>query len=286
MSGPKNRLVIGGVDVFDRFGLVIEDGYEIPIAKAKTYSVDIPGASGIIDMSEAMGDIAYENRTMSFILAKLGLQSPSEFEFIKTEFANFVNGRKFDYSISIDPGYVYSGRFLIDENYSSMHIGRIKISIDTDPYKLKETCIYRVNAAGGVTINLACGRKRVCPTIEVNHRALVSMDGRTWVLEPGTSRIRDLWLSGDTNIITIDTYPEYCVTYWTDYTGKTWADLAGKRWSEVGAGSQPLQEGGPWSDYAGKIWADLAGKRWVELMHPATPGDEYAAYIQFDWSDL
>lgn len=286
MRSPKNRIVIGGVDVFNEFDLVIEDGFELPLAKAKTYCIDVPGGNGTIDLTASHGDVVYENRTMVFTLAKLGAFLPSEFEAVKTRFANFLNGRRFDFAITIDPGYMYSGRFSVDDAYSTMHIGRIKVSVDAEPYKLRETCTYRVNAAGGVTINLACGRKRVCPTIEVNHRALVSMHGRTWVLEPGASRIRDLWLSGDPNIITIDTYPEYCVTYWTDYAGKTWADLAGKRWSEVGAGSQPLQEGSPWSDYVGKTWADLAGKRWVELMHPATPGDEYAAYIQFDWSDL
>ena len=255
----------------------------VPQPEAKTYQADIPGRDGMLDYTDAFGVIRYDNRTVTVEAYEIG-DIAARMEH-RRAICSDMHGKSCMLSLSTLDGYTFSGRCNVeyDEDGSQTVY---TLSFDCEPYKLKETCTYRVNAAGGVTINLACGRKRVCPTIEVNHRALVSMDGRTWVLEPGASRIRDLWISGDPNIVTIDTHPEYCVTYWTDYTGKTWDDLAGKRWSEVGAGSQPLQEGSPWTDYTGKTWADLAGKRWVELMHTATPGDEYAAYIQFDWSDL
>lgn len=286
MSGPKNRLVIGGVDVFDRFGLVIEDGYEIPIAKAKTYSVDIPGASGIIDMSEAMGDIAYENRTMSFILAKLGLQSPSEFEFIKTEFANFVNGRKFDYSISIDPGYVYSGRFLIDENYSSMHIGRIKISIDTDPYKLKETCTYRVNAAGGIVITLESGRMPVCPTFEFASESIVACGDVYAQMQPGSYKVNDLWLHEGINEIYLNSYLGDGNVAAERYQDDTIAMHADKRisdliWDGIRGAALIIED---WVDDTISIHAD---ERIIDTAHAvSTDTEEFAVYIQYPWKDL
>lgn len=286
MSGPKNRLVIGGVDVFDRFGLVIEDLYELPIARAKTYSVDVPAASGVIDLSEAMGDIAYENRTMSFILAKLGLRSPSEFEFIKTEFANFINGRKFDYSISIDPGYVYSGRFLIDENYSSMHIGRIKISIDTDPYKLKETCTYRVNAAGGIMIALESGRMPVCPTFEFASETIVACGDAYAQMQPGSYKVNDLWLHEGINEIYLNSYlGDGNVTaerYIDDIIGmhadKRISDLI---WDGIRGAALVIE------DWAFDTVSMHVDERVIDIAHAvSTDSEKFAVYIQYSWKDL
>lgn len=280
------RLVVGGVDLCERFGLYLTDESVTGPPPLKRYEVDVPGGDGTIDLTDALtGEPVYSNRECSFVL-RSEVASPSEFERIKTGLSNLLHGRRLDYGLTADPGYTYTGRFEVDEYYSKMRSGCIRLKVTADPYKLKETVTYRVNAAGGVTVDLPCGRRRVCPTIEVGRSALVSMGGRTWRLEPGASRIRDLWLSGEANEVTVDTYPGYCVTYWTDYAEKTWADLAGKRWSAIGAGGRPLQESPAWTDYAGKTWAGLAGKRWVELMHPAAPGDEYAAYIQYDWEDL
>ncbi|MEG1906853.1 MAG: hypothetical protein RR178_05245 [Gordonibacter sp.] len=200
--------------------------------------------------------------------------------------SNLFHGGEFDYVLPWDAGYTYHGLFTVESYLADAALGRLTVAVEADPYKLKETCIYRVKAAGGVTVSLPSGRRRVRPTIEVNRRALVSLGGHTWTLEPGASRVRDLWLTLGDNVITIDTYPGYCVTYWTGYTGQTWADLTGKRWSEIGAGDKPLQESPAWSDYAGQAWGHLSGKRWVEMMHPAEPGDEYAAFIQYNWEDL
>lgn len=286
MSGGGCRAVVGGVDLQERFGLVMTDESVLGPPPLKRCEVDVPGGDGSIDLSDALsGGPVYGNREHSLVL-RMEVGGPREFERVKTEVSNLLHGRRLRYELTCDPGYSYEGRFEVDEYYSRMRSGCVRLKVAADPYKLKERCAYRVNAAGGVTVNLLCGRMRACPTIEVARRALVSKDGTSWVLESGASRIRDLILSGDDNVVTIDTCPEYCMTYWTDYAGQTWFGLAGKRWSQIGAGGKPLQESPSWAGYAGRTWGDIAGARWVELMHPAAPGDEYAAYIQFEWKDL
>ncbi|MEG1827696.1 MAG: hypothetical protein RR218_10605, partial [Gordonibacter sp.] len=267
-----NEVIVDGIPLCATFGLILQSCSEGE-PEPKTYEVDVPGGNGSLDLTEALtGDVVFENRSFEFEFAFP--DGRSVLSGMLTRLRSFFHGRRLPFELSWDGGYEYAGRFSVSSTARiAKQAGTIVVSASVDPYKLKETCTYRVNAAGGVTVSLPSGRRRVRPIIEVHRRALVSMDGQTWVLEPGASRVRDLWLTLGDNVLTIDTYPGYCVTYWTDYTGRTWGHLAGKRWSEVGAGDKPLQESPAWSDYAGQAWGNLSGKRWVEMMHPAEPGD-------------
>lgn len=286
MRSPKNRIVIGGVDVFNEFGLVIEDGFELPLAKAKTYYIDVPGGNGIIDLTESHGDVVYENRTMVFTLAKLGAFLPSEFEAVKTRFANFLNGRRFDFAITIDPGYMYSGRFSVDDAYSTMHIGRIKVSVDAEPYKLRETCTYRVNAAGGIMITLESGRMPVCPTFEFASESIVACGDAYAQMQPGSYKVNDLWLHEGINEIYLNSYLGDGNVAAERYQDDTIAMHADKRISDL------IWEGVRGAALAIEDWAQdaislHAHERIIDTVHAVeTDTEEFAVYVSYDWKDL
>ena len=63
MPIQENTLVIDGTDLGDIFGLSVLDGSELPLPEPKTYTVDVPGSDGVIDLTEFAGDIAYQQRT-------------------------------------------------------------------------------------------------------------------------------------------------------------------------------------------------------------------------------
>ena len=70
------------------------------------------------------------------------------------------------------------------------------------------------------------------------------------------------------------------------YGGLSWVDLAGETWAAVAAGDTPPHASDTWAQHAGVTWESIGTKRWVELSHGAETGDEYAAYVQYDYQDL
>ena len=175
---PNNRLIVNGVDLSIRFQMVLIDGYTLDPPKPKTYSVDVPGGDGVIDLTEAlMGDTAYSNRKDSFTFLIINMKDERTFEERKTMVSNFLHGRAFDYKMTMDPEYTYHGRFSIDSyshsGFPSGILGSITISVDADPYKSKGKMVYKLNATGGKMFRLPSGRKRVHPIIEVTQPARV-----------------------------------------------------------------------------------------------------------------
>ena len=172
---PNNRLIVNGVDLSIRFQMVLLDGYTLEPPEPKTYTVDIPGGNGVIDLTEALtGDVAYKNRKQEFTFAVIDVKN---FEKVKTEVSNFLHGRAFDYTMTMDPGYTYHGRFSVDsyshEAYANGLLGQFKIKVDADPYKLKEHCAYRLNATGGKLYRFESGRRPVHPTIECTQPTII-----------------------------------------------------------------------------------------------------------------
>lgn len=286
----RNNLVIDGTDIGDEFGLVVLDGYELPEPEPKTYTIDVPGSDGVIDLTEYGGDVAYGQRTQTLTLCKSGLNARTA-QVLQTSLARLIQGRKKAFMLGVDSGWVYTGRFVLgtSEHTAGTSVWQWPLKITAEPYKTRidSPLTWLVNAAGGIEITLPVGRKRVCPTIEVQRRTLVTHSGKTWVLEAGASKIRDLWLTYGDNVITINTYPEYSIAKWVDI-GNTalWSSISQKLWSEVAAGSTPPQASDLWSDHTGIMWKSIGIKRWIELTHGAETGDEYAAYIQYDYQDI
>ena len=285
-----NTLTIDGHDLGD-MGLIVLDGFELPVPEPKTYLVDVPGSDGIIDLTEFAGDIAYQQRSQTFALMASGLTDRAA-QVLQTQLARLVHGRRKTFALGQDPGWTYAGRFALGtpSHDSGTTVWTWPLTVTADPYKTRDDSplTWRVNAAGGVWLDLPVGRRRVCPTIEVNRRALVTHGGKTWELMPGASRVRDLWLTAGGNPLLINTYPGYSIATWADVSAPypTWADSASRQWSELAAGDTPPQAPDLWSNHATETWADNATRRWVELSHGAEAGDEFAAYLQYDYQDL
>lgn len=293
MPIQKNNLVVDGHDLGDELGILVLDGYDIPLPEPKIYTVDVPGSDGVIDLTGFAGDVSYGQRAIALTLGAYGLIDHTA-QVLQSSLARLFHGRKKVFSFGQDPGWTYVGRFSIGaaSHDSNTDMWTWPITVTADPYKTRadSPLTWLINAAGGVELNLPVGRRRVCPTIQVQRTSLVSHGGRTWTLQPGASKIRDLWISADDGEIVINTEPEYSIASWADVAGTdgaaTWASIAGRRWSEVAAGGTPPQASDTWTQHTGVAWAALGSKRWVELSHGAEVEDEYAAYVKYDYQDL
>ena len=141
MSYPKNRLIVvdngNDIDLTTKFGLILLDGYTINPPPLKTYYVDVPGSDGKLDLTEALrGRASYDNRTMEFTFCVINVEN---IEAKKSELNKFLHGKRYDFKISMDPNYIYHGRFTITEySYGVYDVGKVLsliLSIDAEKKK-------------------------------------------------------------------------------------------------------------------------------------------------------
>lgn len=291
---PNNRLIVNGVDLSIRFRMVLLDGYTLEPPEPKTYTVDIPGGNGVIDLTEALtGDVAYKNRKQEFTFAVIDVKN---FEKVKTEVSNFLHGRAFDYTMTMDPGYTYHGRFSVDsyshEAYANGLLGQFKVTVDANPYKLKEHCTYKLNATGGKLYRFESGRRPVHPTVECTEPCFITFGTNGEQLIPaGTYRLNDILFKQGLNEVYLNTHKLYYV-HW-DEIGEsgnyqmTWSDSHSYRWDEIhNLGSSVIGAPKAWFDLAEHRWSDFSEKHWRELDYRLENKPEVNAYLTYDWEDL
>ena len=287
---PNNRLIVNGVDLSIRFQMVLLDGYTLEPPEPKTYTVDIPGGNGVIDLTEALtGDVAYKNRKQEFTFAVIDVKN---FEKVKTEVSNFLHGRAFDYTMTMDPGYTYHGRFSVDsyshEAYANGLLGQFKIKVDANPYKLKEHCAYRLNATGGKLYRFESGRRPVHPTVECTQPTWFTWNGKEQLVPAGTYRLNDIVFTNGLNELYVNSYKLWFVR-WADLKNQqlTWNDLIDKRWDDIQRIGGDVEDAPrSWSELFDKTWDSLSGKTWDQLNFGRKQLPESIVYLTYDWEDL
>lgn len=213
---PENRLIVNGVDLAVRYNMVLLDGYTLSPPEPKTTTVDIPGRDGVLDLTESLiGDVTYNNRSMTFTFLIVDLE---QFEVVKTKISNALHGRKFNFEMSMDPGYTYTGRFKIT---SYTHVatwnhgicGFIEVEIDAEPYKLKSHYVYNLNATGGAMFELPSGRKKVHPIVEINSPARIRFKNTVYRIGAGRFQLNDILFEEGINEIYINSYELFNLTW-------------------------------------------------------------------------
>ena len=117
---------------YNDFGLILES-QNIGTPKPKTYTVSVNGMNGELDLTEAFGEVKYNNRQLRFTFSCV--EELSKWETRKTDIANFIHGLKMKIITWSDPNYYYVGRCTVDEYNSSKALGTIVVSCNCEPYK-------------------------------------------------------------------------------------------------------------------------------------------------------
>lgn len=291
---PNNRLIVDGVDLSIRFQMVLLDGYTLSPPTPKTYTVDIPGGDGVIDLTQSLtGDVAYNNRSQQFTFMVV---NPDSFERVKTDVSNFLHGKEFDYQLTMDPGYTYHGRFTVEEYSSALYaypglVGAFSVSIDAEPYKSKGIKSYRLNATGGKLFRLESGRKPVHPIIECQQPTKVRFGNVITNVPVGTYRLNDVVFTQGYNDIYINSYQLYNIT-WNEVGESgahqmTWAEAAQYRWDDIQRLEGDVYDTPrEWAELRPYRWSELADKRWADIDYRTVTAPETSVYIQYEWKDL
>lgn len=176
---------------------------EIPLPNAKTSTIDIQGADGVLDLSEALtGDVVYDNRVVKLTFELLDLSSYYD---LISEISNYLHGRVVTFVLSKDDSYYYTGRASINSWECSKNKGKIVISVDCDPYKYEvdETKLMVSVSNETKTISLFNSRKKVCPLLDVNGDITLTVGDYEYVLTKGTHQLLNFTLLEGLNKVTI-----------------------------------------------------------------------------------
>lgn len=198
MKGVK----FGGLHSFYEWGLILSEK-EIGSPQPKTKIVDVEGADGVLDYTEAFGDVKYQNRQLSFKFHKANIV-PDGFLALFSVVQNALHGKKLQVILDDDPAHYYLGRVTINEWKSNKRVGEIVIEVDAEPYKLKvaETVVTQA-VTESAEITLTNSRKPVVPEITTTAAMTIVFGGYTAAVQAGTFRLPELQLQEGQNAVTV-----------------------------------------------------------------------------------
>lgn len=207
-NGIAKGVYFDNIHSFNDLNLIFA-GAEIPPATPKENYIAVPGADGSLDLTEALGEVKYNDRSgckFTFTMNPDGDLSDEAFEAKKTEISNLLNGTVRKITLDKDPDYYYLGRCTVNGYAQNKKIKQFVISAKVKPYKFKQTeTVIPVELTGAEqTVILSNSRKAVCPLITcTNDNTVISFNNSTVTLSAGTHKILDLVLVEGANTVTV-----------------------------------------------------------------------------------
>ena len=191
---------------------------EIPPAKPKTNYVDIAGGNGSVDLTEAHGEVKFEDRDCKFTFTMNPKYDLSDvaFEEKKTEVSNLVNGRHFKITLDKDSDYYYEGRCTVEDYLSDRRIRQIVVSAKVKPYKFKQNMTvlkYNLTTVQNV-VNIINSRKTVSPFFECSDdNTIIEFGNASFNLNAGTHKILDIQFKEGNNQLKVSGTGTLTITY-------------------------------------------------------------------------
>ena len=142
-AGITFATIFDNITLFEKFhtyqdwGFILVSRPDTGTPVPRTYKVEIPGADGDLDLTEATtGEVKYGNRQMNF---KLRAMIPlEEQEQLKSDIYNAIHGRKMAIYLDEDPDHYYTGRVEVKSFKRSCCKVDMEITVDAEPFKIDE----------------------------------------------------------------------------------------------------------------------------------------------------
>jgi len=116
------------------WGLLLKTTPEITAPAPKTHYVDIPGAHGAMDLTEALtGKVQYKNRKMTLeFVTKAGREDWSA---IFSDILNELHGQLKEIALDDDPMHTYKGRVTVGDPERDGKLVVVKMTAEVEPFK-------------------------------------------------------------------------------------------------------------------------------------------------------
>ena len=193
----------------DDLGLILQT-VNMPMPEPKTAAVEIPGADGVLDLTDYFGDTRYNNRTITMVFtdkAPYKQRYPNQ-----TVGANALHGKSMKICFDEDPLYYYQGRISVQEYAPQGATRTVTITADCEPYKylvdegaepwkwdpfsfIDGIIRYygEITVSGLTPVQIVGGYKAVHPIITCDSAMTVRLDdGATVQLKAGVQKVYNI----------------------------------------------------------------------------------------------
>lgn len=186
------------MSAYDDWNIVLTKS-EIPFPDAKTSTVDIKGADGVLDLSDVHGEIKYENRKIKITFELLDDTNYTE---LISRIGAYLHGKMVTIQFTNDSLYYYKGRASINKWECVKRKGEIVVAIDCEPYKYRiDENIINVDVHGEQTIILTNERQRVYPTLSVQGNVTMLWNDTVYEMSDGIYKLLTFYLVEGDNVI-------------------------------------------------------------------------------------
>lgn len=199
-----DKLYLNGVDIQSQYGLWL-NWRVLSAPKPQLDYQLIPGKHGSIDLSEALGDVYYDDRTIKIDMTHLDGDWYADYESFVSDYHGKVAQIKFEN----DPDWYWYGRIVVSDYSAKSH--RMTVNAIVHPFKfaISETVITKeVTAATeqtAHTVELTNGRMTVTPKVTVEgstNGVHLKWGDMTAVVSNGSSYVTGLTLNkGTLNVL-------------------------------------------------------------------------------------
>lgn len=200
----ETGVFFGNIHSFHDLGLVLAPFTPTP-AKPKENFIDIPGGDGSLDLTEAHGEVKYNDREFTFTFSVMPGDTKT-FDEKVTEVSNALNGLRCNITLDRDEAFFWEGRLRVDEFRQDRNLKQIVIAATVRPYKLKvvETVVAVELTAEAKEITLTNGRKRIVPEITCSDDDVTLIfEGGTYTLGAGTHKALAIRLHEGENVLKV-----------------------------------------------------------------------------------
>lgn len=212
-------VTIGDKHSYKDFGLILSSQAIAP-PEPRIKLVDVPMRDGSVDLTEAVSDtVRYQDRKITLTFSVIDARNTWVDKISKIQ--NYLHGQRMKIVFDEDTSFYYIGRVQVNTWTSSDNIGKLVLNCTVEPYKydlystseewIWDTFDFEYGVANdaiditvsGTTTTTIIGRpKGTAPIFTANAEMTVTVDGVTYDIHNGTTRLYDLILKDGENVFT------------------------------------------------------------------------------------
>ena len=196
-------ILFGNIHSFNDLDLFLNPFTPTP-AVPKTNFLDIVGGNGSLDLTEALGEVHFNDREFTFTFT-INPASKMTFDEKVTQVSNLLNGKRCNIVLERDADFYWEGRISINEYVQDRKLGQIVVKAIVKPYKMKQT-ITQVAfplTSSEQKVTVQNSRKSVVPLISITQDAVIKVSNASYVLEKGTHEMNEIMLYEGENEFTV-----------------------------------------------------------------------------------
>ena len=199
-----HSVTFGDKNSWEEWHLIPSSRPVINPPEIKTELIDIPGESGVLDLSESLtGYPLYKRRTgdIEFIVVNdyhdiVTVQQA--WADVYSDIMNYLHNREMEICLEDDPEWWYEGRLHVNSWKSEEFLSRITISYDLEPYKWHEKKHEKI-------FNLSTSEQTYTFTKQIDHLGMAPFTPKFLVTGYSTSGVTIHFINPNLNIDTTAT---------------------------------------------------------------------------------